>query len=821
MHLSSRRPSGCGSVAKRHPDARWRNVVSRWRWAALLLALPCIAAMAVPPPLPAPNLKIGIQGEVLANVFLPDGSLILGGRFSQVNGVARGNLAKLKPDGSLDPTWNPNADGSVQTLALSPDGTAVYVGGDFNRVANAERQHLAKLSVSGAGAAAGWSPSIDGMSPDGTMDVNPVVNALAVASNGDVYIGGEFWHVGGQQRASIARVSAAGVLASWYPNGAYAGDNRPGVVKALVLGVDQSALFVGGEFSQIAATKSLINIAKISTGGNGAALSNWRPSINDFGCGITAIAIDPDNARKALYVAGCFDWVNGEAHQYLARLDTDDGTVDPWWMPSPNNLVYALAVDVNHAVYAGGYFSRIGSNQLARNGVARLLGATGDQNGRGSADLGWQADVGGNNFNDFYSAYAYVHSLALSFDHGDQHQSVGVGGYYGKLKNRSQSSFAVVDYYGNLGSMSINVDTAGDIYALARQSDGGLIVGGNFTRVNGEERRGLLRLRADGSLDPNWRTNTDGTVHALAIDSADGIYAGGRFRNVDDATNSYSRSAAIKLRGNGTVIDAWSFPADFGSEVYALALSGPADLYVGGHFDAAGRQNFVKATQSSGGLQAGFSPPQPSGAVNAIAVTQDGSAVFIGGDFFNVGATYRAGLAKFAGTNGALMSWTADIRPMIWIGSVKTLGFGNSGSSLYVGGYYWGIGDCWECNYLASVSVDSGAVSPQFRPWPNGPVYSLYVWDYVVDDPAIYVGGAFSAIGGGLRNNAAKLSIDGSADVLWNPSFDGPVNALTSSGTANLAVGGGFNRIDAQSHTSLGVFPRAGSNLIFANGFER
>ncbi len=88
---------------------------------------------------------------------LSDGSLVFGGDFSSVDGLARANIAKLGPDGSLDPDWNPAADAVV--LDVVESGDAIYVGGAFSNIGGQHRQRIAKLSANGAGAADGtWDP---------------------------------------------------------------------------------------------------------------------------------------------------------------------------------------------------------------------------------------------------------------------------------------------------------------------------------------------------------------------------------------------------------------------------------------------------------------------------------------------------------------------------------------------------------------------------------------------------------------------------------------------------------------------------------------
>ena len=117
----------------------------RRAWASLLFVL-CVAGVdaQIPEPLPTPDLDLKVAGNVLVAVVQPDGGVVFGGNFSAVNGVSRPSIARLQPDGSLDPQWNPAANGTVSALAVDAAGD-IYVGGNFTFVGGAARNRIALL----------------------------------------------------------------------------------------------------------------------------------------------------------------------------------------------------------------------------------------------------------------------------------------------------------------------------------------------------------------------------------------------------------------------------------------------------------------------------------------------------------------------------------------------------------------------------------------------------------------------------------------------------------------------------------------------------
>ena len=147
--------------------------------------------------------------------------------------VPRANILAFDlATGQLLP-FAPVLNAQALVVKASPDGSRIYVGGDFSTVKGMARSKIAAFSTA-TGALEGFRP---GMSSR--------VRALAVTDT-TVYAGGDFKSVNGVARMRLAALSRPyGALLPWAPT---ADDD---VVEALVAAPDDSRVIVGGRFQTL------------------------------------------------------------------------------------------------------------------------------------------------------------------------------------------------------------------------------------------------------------------------------------------------------------------------------------------------------------------------------------------------------------------------------------------------------------------------------------------------------------------------------------------------------------------------------------------
>jgi uncharacterized delta-60 repeat protein len=138
-------------------------------------------------------------GSVFAVSLAPGGKILIGGNFRQVNGYPRSGVARLNNDGSLDLGFNPGggATGTVYTVCALTNG-AVFIGGDFLAVDGVVRGRYALLRENGQ-----LDPFFDS-----AVGADNTVFASLVTPDQKIYIGGDFTTVGGVSRKGVARLNA-------------------------------------------------------------------------------------------------------------------------------------------------------------------------------------------------------------------------------------------------------------------------------------------------------------------------------------------------------------------------------------------------------------------------------------------------------------------------------------------------------------------------------------------------------------------------------------------------------------------------------------
>ncbi len=356
--------------------------------------------------------------------------------------------------------------------------TRIIVGGDLTSYNSAPEYSVARLNTDG---------SLDAsFNPVGT-GLNARVRALAIDSSGKIIVGGDFTTYNVTSEPSIARLNTDGSLDATFGS---TGAGLSSLVKALV--IDSSGkVIVAGTFVNYNGTPEH-SVARLNTDGSldvtfnpGAALNSW----------VNAVAID---SSGKIIVGGDFTDYNVTSEIYIARLNTD-GSLDATFNPVGGGLandVYALTIDSSGKIVVVGDF--ISYNGTPEPGVARL-------NTDGSLDATFNPTAG-------VGLNSWVNALAI-----DSSGKIIVGGHFTSYNITPEFYVARLNTDGSLDTTFNPTGTGlnGDVYAVALDSSGKIIVSGFFTSYNTTPEFYIARLNTDGSLDTTFNPTGTGLSNGV------------------------------------------------------------------------------------------------------------------------------------------------------------------------------------------------------------------------------------------------------------------------------------------------------------------
>ncbi len=322
------------------------------------------------------------------------------------------------------------------------------------------------------------------------------------------------------------------------------------------------------------------------------------------------------------------------------------------------------------------------------------------------------------------------------------------------------------------------------IYSHAVQTDGKIVVGGNFATVNSQLRKNIARLNADGSLDTSFETGTgtNSTVEAVAVQADGKILIAGSFTQYNGA--AVSRIARLNSDGS---LDA-SFAPQVNSTIYVITLQTDGKILIGGNLTnvngtSVGR---IARLNSDGSLDTTFNTGTgATSTVNDIVVQTDGK-ILVGGQFFS----FNSGNGYFLRLNA-----NGSIDTTFNLGSgaddfVYTIALQTDGK-IIIGGIFDSYNGTARFNF-ARVNADGTLDTTLTSPFAQSTIISEA--DLQADGKIIVLGN-FALLGGQTRRGIARLNSNGMVDTTFAGSgFDnGSASEVTVLADGKILASGFIN----------------------------
>lgn len=484
-----------------------------------------------------------------------------------------------------------------------------------------------------------------------------------------------------------------------------------------------------------------------------------------------------------LIVGGDYLSLNGIPVSYLTRLDPD-GVIDESFNTGTgfNGKIYSSYLQADGKIIVGGSFTTY--NGISAGRLIRL-------NSDGSYDPTFNTTIG--------AATGIVHDIALQPD-----GKFIIVGTFAKYNGVTVNRIARLLPDGSLDtSFLTNTGSALQISQVKVLSNEKIILSGNFITFNGTSANRIICLNSNGTFDPSFNTGTgfDDDVNAIAIQSDGKMILGGNFT----IYNSAPANRIIRLNEDGTKDESFLTGSGFSKgAVEVIKINENGDIMVGGSFTgfyndtATTRLIFLNSdgtTKTNSDETTNFDIGSgPSAAIYALEFDKEGSW-FVGGSFAVFNAQNQGRLVKISEKGEQDIAYLSS-----------GIGFDNSvytilplpNKKIIVGGNFKKFNG-------ASVSkivclLENGSNDTSFNFGNSGP-NNLVKTAILQEDQQVIIAGNFTKYNDIITNRIVRISQNGQIDNSFNigSGFEKQVYALAVQSDQKIIAAGDFTKYNGSA----------------------
>lgn len=534
----------------------------------------------------------GCNGDVTGMLVQPNGKILIGGWFTFYAGAFRSKLARVNTDGSLDTDFivGDGANSDVNSFAVQADGK-IIIGGFFNNYNGVNMENIARLNANGS---LDNSFNIGSGFTQGVLNYVVRVSAISIRSDGKIYIGGDFIKYNGFNKSCLLRLNA---------NGSFDGEFNPynatdGTVNQIYRLPDRHYL-IAGNFTAYNNVYKRGHMFKLLP--NGLLNQNFQANFNAT---VKAFVVEPNGNITAI---GSFSQVNGSTAGNIARInaagiyDSSFNAYSGGFSVTPNAITTLngkYLIGANGGTYKG---RNIKALELINTdgSIDTLFGFHNNLNGSVQAfyryDNGkilvagsgftakiFRLNANGTFDNTFNSPFNFLNISVTAIAKDTGNKILAAVELAGTTRIIRLFDNGVIDS----GFLS-GAGTNGVISTITVQTDGKILLGGNFTIYNGIFANRIIRLNNDGSYDflfqngggannqikhiifePEGKLIIGGSFNFLA-----GNYIGGIGRMLNDREIVMNQVSGTICAGSKLLINYNAKGSYFGSNRFIVQLS--------------------------------------------------------------------------------------------------------------------------------------------------------------------------------------------------------------------------------------------------------
>ncbi len=584
-----------------------------------------------------------------------------------------------------------------------------------------------------------------------------------------------------------------------------------------VLHQPDGRIVIGGRFTSVG-TEGREGVARINPDGTVDTTFNSASFYGPqgVGSGINALGLQSDGK---IIVGGTFfstDAGSSGSSGYLKRLNAD-GTLDASFPTSVLGGVYHLTIQPDNKIIVSGNFNFTGTSGI---GIARL-------NANGTIDGSFSPVAAGASCSGCAFGGVYL-------------QPDGKILYTGNPSGGNQTLVRLNPNGTVDESFAPSVSVSAEVIRV--QSDGKILVGGEFSAINGFTENSIARLNTDGSLDLTFNTNNSGATAStgfhkiwdIAIDGSGSIFITGKF----DSYNGVARKGIAKLNSDGTLDASFNFAGNRivnGYDIDILPDGRIALGFVSNGSVAAPADPDSFAILSSTGVPATAPTIGMVAYANKVLQQPDGK-VLAGGFFLRASGLPATNLARFNSDGSLDISFSSasggqkvtglalqpDGKILVGIENQPYLRRLNTDGTL--DGTFDATNSLTSSARVINVLPDGRILAGNVMLLPNGSkdlsftfaslTGGSYLKVTLLPDGKFLIAGTFTAVSGAGRGRVARLNSDGSLDTSFNPpgGANGRVNDVRQAPDGKIVIGGEFTAVNgSNAQSGVGRFNSDGS----------
>ncbi|WP_306352744.1 T9SS type A sorting domain-containing protein [Flavobacterium sp. '19STA2R22 D10 B1'] len=811
---------------------------------------------------------------------------IIAGNFSHYNGAQRDGIAKINQDGSLQPFTflGKNSNGLFQSVGVHMSSGDIVVGGDFTHTPTG-RKNLLRIKSDGS-LDTSFNPQLNG--------IYTAIQKVLVLSSGKVLIMGSFQSIGGVPRPGIARLNIDGSLDTCFDPGTgpkYGLESSS--IEFAQLDSKENLLITGAfdtfngitvnpnSILKLRANTVLVANPDTATVTKGTTTVTAVPNVlvNDFYNGIQASIFNVTISQDGLYPAGIsLDPFTGAVKVESSVLA---GTYVINYKICPKNsncncatatvtivvkapIVPIIANDDSGSAYAGSATNVLNvlANDSFNNGSANGLNVSiisqtilppwlkftttiGGSSVYGDISVLATAPVGTytftyqicnkNNSANCDSATVTITILSSELVNGIRaNELVRLSGL------QSTSDIIIAGYfttYNNISTMRIarlnpnlTLDTSFNaigpvpnnttVYDFKIQPDNKIVVVGQFTGFSGGTTgKGITRLTKDGDLDPQFNNSGagaggEGVIYTTCLQNDGKILIAGKFTTY----NGVTKNNIARLNSTGGIDMSFGSSTGFIGTPNSMVIQPDGKIVVVGTFGyyQGVLANGIIRLNIDGSIDSNFLGQTGTGLTGSsgtygydamkVFLQPDGKIIVIG-DFTAYNNVSRRGIIRLL-SNGAMDN---TFVPGVYNGLIRTVALTPNGQ-MYIGGDFTTLNGT---SVNSIVRLNTNGVYDSTFDTGTGPAGRVWTLTRQPFDGKVIVGGQFTTYNGIAAGNITRIApgIPGSQSREINPEMD--INFIQknsiaiypnpSEGVFNIDFKGyEYEKFDMTIHNALG-----------------